>query len=178
MVRLMQPYNLTQLAVPGAYRIEGPIHTDSRGSFVAPIRSNSPRVVLRNYANVYVSYNTSKYTLRGFHMQRPPYGENKIVTAITGSALHVIVTIDSHRNVVVSHNHLNSKNISTFVPANSASAFLTLEPDTTILYLSDSPYNSESAEGYLWNDPAIGFDWGVTLDQLTISERDLNFPLI
>lgn len=174
----MSDFELTKLAVPGALRIESDCFQDQRGSFVSPLRESAPHSINLNYRNVYLSYNTARYTLRGFHYQKPPKGENKIVTAISGVALHVLVSLSDSGEISVAQNLLDKPNVSTFVPHNAASAFLTLEPQTTIQYLSDTAYDSQMSSGYLWNDPSIGFDWGVTSSQITISTRDTQFKLI
>lgn len=174
----MNNYKLIDLEVPGALRIEGELFQDSRGLFTSPFRESVPVRIKRSYANVYVSYNTKKFTLRGFHYQKAPKGENKIVTALTGSALHVVIAKLDNGRFCLAKNYLNQPNISSFVPDNAASAFLTLESNTVIHYLSDSPYDPQLSSGYLWNDPTIGFDWGVSSSEITISDRDLQFPLI
>ena len=172
------PHTCSPLIESDCYRIAGSIHTDNRGSFCSPLRSDSPSLVQHSYDNVYVSYNTHKHTLRGFHYQNYPHGENKIVTALTGSALHVVIRLNADNTIDVCSNLLDSPSISTFLSSNCASAFLTLEPDTTILYLSDKEYVPSSSCGFRWDDPFINFNWGLDISELTISDRDISHPLI
>ena len=174
----MSEYHINPLKVRDCSRVVSPSFRDARGSFYSPLRSTSPANISKNYSNVYVSKNTHTHTLRGFHYQDFPHGENKIVTAITGSALHVVVRLCSDHTVQIDSNLLDSPSVSTFVASDCASAFLTLEPNTTILYLSDHEYVPSASRGYLWNDSLINFNWGVDPSSITISDRDLSHPPI
>ena len=46
-----------------------------------------------------------------------------------------------------------------YVPRGFAHGFVSLEPDTEIVYLASDPYYPE-AEGVLaWDDPGVGIEW-------------------
>ena len=63
------------------------------------------------------------------------------------------------------------------VPAGFAHGFLTLEPDTEILYKCSDGYAPETEGAVLWNDPDIGIDWpaGPDLDPV-LSDKDAAAP--
>jgi dTDP-4-dehydrorhamnose 3,5-epimerase len=60
-----------------------------------------------------------------------------------------------------------------FIPPGVAHGFAALS-DMVITYLVDGYYNPEDELGVLWNDPAIGADWGVV--EPTLSNRDQQNP--
>jgi dTDP-4-dehydrorhamnose 3,5-epimerase len=62
-----------------------------------------------------------------------------------------------------------------FIPAGIAHGFLALT-DTILTYLVDNYYNGSDEYGVLWNDPALGIDWGVSNPRL--SDRDLQNSLL
>ena len=45
------------------------------------------------------------------------------------------------------------------MPKGFAHGYLTLEPDTEVLYKVTNPYAPQCDKGILWNDPAIGIEW-------------------
>lgn len=67
-------------------------------------------------------------------------------------------------------------NVGLFLPVGVAHGFVALT-DITLTYIVDNYYNGGSDEnGVLWNDPAIGLDWGIDFDPI-LSGRDLANPL-
>jgi dTDP-4-dehydrorhamnose 3,5-epimerase len=61
------------------------------------------------------------------------------------------------------------------VPKGCASAFLTLEDDTDVIYLMSEPHQPASARGVRWNDPAFNVAWPVSTPAV-ISDRDESWP--
>jgi dTDP-4-dehydrorhamnose 3,5-epimerase len=61
-----------------------------------------------------------------------------------------------------------------FIPPGVAHGFAAVT-DMVITYLVDGYYNPADELGVLWNDPAIGADWGVA--EPTLSNRDQQNPL-
>jgi dTDP-4-dehydrorhamnose 3,5-epimerase len=61
-----------------------------------------------------------------------------------------------------------------WVPPGFAHGFVTLEDNTLFLYKCTEVYNKASEGGLMWNDPALGIDWG--FDNPLLSAKDLNYP--
>lgn len=64
--------------------------------------------------------------------------------------------------------------IGLFIPIGVAHGFATLT-DAKLVYIVDNYYDSSDEFGVLWNDPALGIDWG--LREPVLSGRDQRNPL-
>jgi dTDP-4-dehydrorhamnose 3,5-epimerase len=65
-----------------------------------------------------------------------------------------------------------------FVPAGFAHGFLTLEPDTEVIYKVNALYSPQHERGIAWNDPTLSIDWGVDPSLAVLSARDTRHPLL
>lgn len=126
---------------------------------------------------------SSTGVLRGFHYQKPPYDQAKLVRVVKGSAIDVIVDIrkDSPYYGEWSAEFLSEENQHQFyVPRGFAHAFLALEDNTIFQYKCDNFYNKESEGGIIWNDPTINFKWEewIDLKDIKLSEKDEKHPCL
>jgi dTDP-4-dehydrorhamnose 3,5-epimerase len=116
---------------------------------------------------------SSKGVLRGFHFQKPPHAQDKLVRVVSGSVLDIVVdirksspTYGQHFKIILSAE--NKKQL--FIPKGFAHGFLTLEDNSIFNYKCSQYYNGESEGSLLWNDPNLAIDWGIS-DPL-LSEKD------
>ena len=63
-----------------------------------------------------------------------------------------------------------------FVPVGFLHGFVTLEPDTEVAYKVSDFYHPSLEGGINWRDPRIGIDWGVMVQEATLSEKDAALP--
>lgn len=122
---------------------------------------------------------SAKGILRGLHFQKPPYAQGKLVRVVKGAV--VDVAVDLRRSSLTYGQHfaieLNEDNKTMFwVPPGFAHGFLTLADDTIFVYKVTGLYNKESEGGLLWNDPALGIDWGI--ENPLLSDKDRIQPLL
>ena len=61
-----------------------------------------------------------------------------------------------------------------FIPQGVAHGFLTLEPDTDVLYQISPKFEPGHEAGVRWNDPAFDIAWPQA--PALISERDATYP--
>lgn len=54
--------------------------------------------------------------------------------------------------------------------------FVTLKPETEVLYKVTTPYALENDHGLAFDDPALGIDGGLPLTSLTLSDKDRKRP--
>lgn len=108
------------------------------------------------------SFSAPAATVRGLHFQAPPFAQHKLVRVIGGAILDVAVDIrkgSPSYGQWVSCELSATKGNQLLVPIGFAHGFMTLMPDTEVLYKVSAPYAPSSEGAILWNDPALAIDW-------------------
>lgn len=125
------------------------------------------------------SLSVEKGVLRGLHYQLPPVAQDKLIRVVRGSIVDVAVdirrnspTFGKHVAAVVSADNWRQ----VYIPAGFAHGFVTLEPNTEVLYKVTAPYSPGHERGIRWNDPALGIDWGIPDSEAILSDRDRRHP--
>jgi len=124
-----------------------------------------------------VSENTHQYTIRGFHYQLPPYGEDKTLSCMNGAIYDVVIDIRKQSKTFLhceSFNLTKENRLSLFVPKGCANAYLTLEDNTWIFYYHSEFYTPGAERGICYNDPFFKINWPAEPE--VISDKDLNHP--
>jgi dTDP-4-dehydrorhamnose 3,5-epimerase len=118
--------------------------------------------------------------VRGLHFQRSPAAQDKLVRVVRGSIYDVAVDIrraspnfGKWAGLVISAELGNQL----FVPAGFAHGFMTLEPETEVLYKVSAPYSPEHERSIRYDDPAIGVDWPAVA-AVVLSPKDAEAPLL
>ena len=102
--------------------------------------------------------------LRGLHYQLPPKAQGKLVRVVRGSIFDVAVDIrrgspDYGRHVSIVLSADNWRQL--WVPVGFAHGFLTLEPDTEVIYKVTADYAPDLDRGIAWDDPDVGVAWPI-----------------
>ena len=125
------------------------------------------------------SYSADKGTVRGLHFQTPPFAQDKLVRVVRGSVFDIAVdlrqgspTYGRHVSAVLSAQAWNQL----LVPIGFAHGFMTLEPDTEVIYRVSNYYAPDHDKGLLWNDPALGISWPIADAEAVLSEKDRKLP--
>ncbi|WP_207478453.1 dTDP-4-dehydrorhamnose 3,5-epimerase [Arenibaculum pallidiluteum] len=118
-------------------------------------------------------------TVRGLHFQSPPFAQDKLVRVLRGAIVDVAVDIrrDSPtygRHVMVRLDAAEGAQL--LVPKGFAHGFVTLEPETEVLYKVTNYYAPQHDHGVLWNDPDLGIAWPVQEGAAHLSDKDLRQP--
>jgi dTDP-4-dehydrorhamnose 3,5-epimerase len=114
-------------------------------------------------------------TLRGLHFQLPPKGQAKLVRCLRGSLYDVAVDL---RAGSPTYGQWLGAEISAengrqlYIPVGFAHGFVTLEPDTDVLYKVTSYYAPDCDRGLAWDDPTIGIDWPLGGRESLLSDKD------
>ncbi|KMK63947.1 dTDP-4-dehydrorhamnose 3,5-epimerase [Puniceibacterium sp. IMCC21224] len=172
-----------QTDLPEVLKITPKRHKDSRGFFSETWQSD----VLAREAGIEVafvqdnqSFSMLKGTLRGLHYQSPPAAQDKLVRCGRGRLLDVAV--DFRKNsprfgqwVAVELSFENGAQL--FVPKGFLHGFVTLEPDTEILYKCSHGYAPVCDGAVRWDDPDIGISWGLDSPPM-LSDKDARAPFL
>ena len=119
-------------------------------------------------------------TLRGLHFQAPPHAQAKIVRCGRGSIFDVAVDIRRGSPTFGKWEgfELTARNgHQVYVPIGFAHGFITLEPDSEIVYKCTDYYAPETEASVLWNDPDIRIHWP-KLDKPILSDKDAVAPML
>jgi dTDP-4-dehydrorhamnose 3,5-epimerase len=172
---------ITSLQIPEVLCISPAKHSDQRGFFSEVFRSDvlSAHGVSGLFVQENHAFSATSGVLRGLHFQLPPNAQGKLVRCARGSVLDVAVDIRRGSPTYGSHVTLelsaeNWRQI--WVPPGFAHGYVTLEPESEVLYKTTSYYDPASERGVAWDDPTLGIDWRFGADQLTISAKDRSNP--
>jgi dTDP-4-dehydrorhamnose 3,5-epimerase len=127
------------------------------------------------------SLSAEKGVVRGLHYQLPPMAQDKLLRVVHGRILDIAVDIRRHsptfgQSVSVILSAENWKQL--YVPSGFAHGFVTLEPNTEVLYKVTNYYSPQHERGILWNDPDLEIDWGIDPASAILSPRDRVHPLL
>jgi dTDP-4-dehydrorhamnose 3,5-epimerase len=112
-------------------------------------------------------------TIRGLHLQLPPFSETKLVRCIRGAVYDVCVDLREKsstfgRWIGVELSGSNKKTI--LIPRGFAHGFCTLTPESEVLYKVDNVYSKENEVGLLWNDRDLAIDWPVKDPHISVKD--------
>jgi len=148
--------------------VQMPLVMDPRGFFSVIWESSGSSgghplgTLFQKVDGLYHSFNKSRFTLRGFHFQRHPCEQAKIVRCIAGKLLDIAVDIRVDSPTFgKSWSYELSANTQEvlFIPKGFAHAFLTLEPNTLLGYAIEGAYRPDMALAMAWNDPELELNW-------------------
>ena len=175
------PIEVTEAEIPGVLVIEPKRFGDHRGVFCETFNARDYAAVGidAEFVQDNVASSAEVHTLRGLHFQTGPMAQAKLLRAIRGSVLDVAVDIRKSsptygRSVAVELSAENWKQL--YVPRGFAHGYLTLEPDTHMVYKVDGYYSREHEGGLTWNDPAFDIDWGLNGAEPVLNDRDRTWP--
>jgi dTDP-4-dehydrorhamnose 3,5-epimerase len=165
--------------IAGVVRIEAEPHVDDRGLFA---RLHCPEEFAAAGidfapAQTSLSRNPMSGTLRGMHFQAAPHAEAKLVRVTRGRVFDVAVDLrpDSPTYRQWTGAELSAENlVGLYIGEGIAHGFLTLEPDTDVVYQIAPAYRPGHDAGVRWDDPAFGIAWPMA--PVLISARDAGYP--
>ena len=167
-------------AIKGVYIIEPSVFGDNRGYFLESF--NLEKFEENVYPIKFVQDNESKSSrgvLRGLHFQKPPFNQAKLVRCIDGRVMDVAVDIRKGsptygKHVAIELSGENKRQL--FVPRGFAHGFSVLSETAVFAYKVDNTYAPDSDSGIRYDDQELNIDWGLTEEDIQLSEKDKNLP--
>jgi len=167
----------------GCFVIEPSIYADERGVFYESYNQRKLEDLLGRELNfVQDNHSVSKRgVMRGMHFQRGEHAQAKLIRVPKGKVLDVVVDLRPDSPTYLKHfkqilSDTNNKML--YLPRGFAHGFLSLEADTHFTYKCDNYYNPASEAGLMYDDPALGIEWGFSFTEMVIAEKDLDWPLL
>ena len=124
------------------------------------------------------SLSRSTGTLRGLHFQSPPRSQGKLVRCGRGAIFDVAVDIRRKSPTYgrwVGYELTAENGYQLYVPVGFAHGFVTLEPDSEIVYKCTDYYAPETEGAVRWD--SCGVDWPLKTDPI-LSDKDKLAPTL
>jgi dTDP-4-dehydrorhamnose 3,5-epimerase len=170
-------------SLPGVVVVTPRRHQDARGYFEETYnhRTLTEAGIAAQFVQDNQAFSRARGTIRGLHFQIPPFAQGKLVRVLRGRIMDVAVDIRRGsptygQSVAVELSAANGRQI--WVPPGFAHGYCTLEPDSEVFYKVDNYYAPKHEGGIRWNDPVLGIDWGVSADEVLVSDKDAVLPTL
>ncbi|NNF78616.1 MAG: dTDP-4-dehydrorhamnose 3,5-epimerase [Rhizobiales bacterium] len=166
-----------ELSFPGVYEITPQRFSDERGFFSETYNAQVKTQIGADFVWVQDNHSHTVRTgvLRGLHYQLPPRAQDKLVRVSHGRAFDVIAdlrkqspTFGRWLGIELSAQKWNQL----FVPKGFAHGYLTLEPNTEVLYKVSDNYSPEHERTICFDDETLAIDWPLEGRQPVLSPKD------
>ena len=164
-----------ELKLKGSFLISPKIICDNRGYFFESYSKKKLNNILEQKID-FVQDNQSKSkkgVIRGFHFQKQPYAQGKLIRAQVGKIFDVIIDIRKESetygefdSVIIS----SSNKLMLWIPPGFAHGFQSMTNNAVIIYKTSNYYHKESEVSINPFDSEIGVTWPI--DSLNISLKD------
>ena len=165
--------------IEGLKIITPTVFGDTRGYFMETYNYNDFKAA--GIPEVFVQDNQSaskKGVLRGLHFQKH-FPQDKLVRVIRGEVYDVAVdlregsrTFGQWYGVLLSEE--NKKQF--FIPKGFAHGFAVLSEEAIFQYKCDEYYAPDYEGAICYDDPDLGIDWKLPLEDVILSEKDKKHP--
>ncbi|WP_074405894.1 dTDP-4-dehydrorhamnose 3,5-epimerase [Aquimarina megaterium] len=169
--------------IDGCFILKPRVFDDERGSFFESFNQK----VFEEITGLKVDFiqdnqSVSKRgVLRGLHFQTGDYMQAKLVRAVKGEVLDVVVDLRPNSKTYKEHFSIvlnDHNNFQLFVPRGFAHGFITLSESAIFSYKCDNYYHKSSESGIIYNDPDLAIDWKLDVSEIQLSEKDKDLAFI
>ncbi|MDR1592209.1 MAG: dTDP-4-dehydrorhamnose 3,5-epimerase [Prevotellaceae bacterium] len=161
----------------GVYIVSREPFEDERGTFARMFckRELEAAGLRGDIAQVNISTNSLKGTLRGLHTQTGEFAEDKFIACVRGAVFDVAVDVREGSAtfgqwVGAELSEENCKAL--YVPKGFAHGYLTLADDAWVQYFVTQFYEPGAERAYRYDDPAFGIEWMGEIK--VVSRKDTN----
>lgn len=168
--------NFIEQDIKGVWVIEPKRFGDARGYFMESYKQEEFN---RNIGEVnFVQDNESmsgRGVLRGLHFQKGEWSQAKLVRVSCGCVVDVAVDLRKNsptygKHVAVELSQENGRQL--FIPRGMAHGFIVLSDIAQFQYKVDNVYAPHAEATLRFDDPALGIDWRLPIDEILLSDKD------
>lgn len=174
--------NVIKTNIEGVVIIEPRLIKTQNGYF---FESFSEREFKENVSNIDFCQDNESMShygvMRGFHFQRPPFAQSKLLRCVEGKVLDVAIDIRKSsptygKHVVVELSAENHRQL--FIPKGFAHGFSVLSDKAIIQYKCDNFYHPEVEDGISILDDSLDINWQIPTEKTVLSEKDTKYVLL
>lgn len=168
-------------SLPGVLLLQPRVFDDDRGFFCETFRAEV--LSMHGISEDFVQDNHSRSTrgvVRGLHFAIGA-GSSKLVRCGRGEIWDVAVdlrlgspTYGSWEGFALSDQNMQVL----YLPVGIAHGFCVLSDVADVIYKQSAYYDPAVERGIAWNDAEIGIEWPLGVDEISVSERDLEAPTL
>lgn len=169
--------NKIETELKDCYILEPNRFGDARGYFSAPYIDEAYRALGFEGLKQVSRSLSAKGVLRGMHFQKGDYAQAKVVEAVQGAVIDVVVDL---RKASPSYGKWTSVLLTPengrqlYVPRGFAHGFISLKDNTIFQYFVDNVYAPDQEGGIAWDDPTVGIDWQSIFAEYDIKQPELS----
>lgn len=175
--------SVRETGLAGVLEIQPQMHGDERGSFCEVWNADdfARHGIRMQFVQDNHSVSRQRGVMRGLHYQLAPFAQDKLVRVVRGSIFDVAADIRPNSptfgrwiGVELSAARWNQL----LVPAGYAHGFVTLEPDSEVIYKVSRPYSRDHERAVRFDDPRLAIAWPVDASEMQLSEKDRVAPTL
>ena len=157
------------------------VHGDERGFFAETYRADS--WAQHGIPTGFVQDNHSRSrrgTVRGIHFQTHP-GQGKLVRCATGRVWDVVVDLRQGSRTFGEWEAFEldaERGLQLWIPVGFGHGFCVLSDVADFVYKCTAYYDPATEAGIRFDDPAVGIEWPMPEDEMLLSDRDRQAPLL
>lgn len=173
--------DVVETAIPAVKRLTPRRFGDSRGHFSETWSARRMAGAGLDIAFVQDnhSFSAETGTVRGLHYQTPPNAQGKLVRVAVGRILDVAVDVRRGSPTYgrwVAEELSDENGAQLWVPRGFLHGFVTLVPDTHVIYKVDGYYAPDCDGAVRFDDPDLAIDWGIDPARAVLSDKDAAAP--
>ena len=171
----------TPTGFPGLLVFDPVVHGDARGYFFESYNADTFGKDQVNMVFIQDNQARSSYgVVRGLHFQNQPHAQTKLIRALEGAILDVVVDLRIGsptwgKVFSIELSATNKKQL--LVPQGFAHGYSVLSETAEVFYKCDRLWNKASEGGMAYNDPAMNIDWRIPADKMILSPKDTAYPV-
>jgi dTDP-4-dehydrorhamnose 3,5-epimerase len=157
----------------GVIKIQNKIYNDYRGYFLEIWNKRIEKIIKKKFVQENISFSKRINTFRGFHFQKKPFAQGKLIWVLSGEILDIVLNINPNSKFFGKFIKIKlKKNDQLWIPPQYAHGFLTTKNNTLINYKVTRPYNLKKESGYSILDTKLKIFTKKFIRKLILSKKD------